>query len=89
MAISTITTSSLNPSGISPNITTYTTATRPASGTTGQLGYNTTTGQLEIYNTIGGWVNAGTAGNTYSVDYLIVAGGGAGGFDRAGGGGAG
>ena len=40
----------------------WTTATRPASPVTGQTGYNTTTGQLEIYNaTYGTWANAGTS----------------------------
>ena len=64
-------------SGIS-NVS-WTTGTRPASPVTGQMGYNTTTGQLEVFNTIGGWVNAGTAGILYPANYLVVAGGGGGG----------
>ena len=69
---------------------TWTTAGRPASPVTAQQGYNTTTGQLEIYNTVGGWVNAGTQGNAYVVSYLLVAGGGGGGGRYySGGGGAG
>ena len=44
----------------------WTTATRPASPTTGQTGYNSTTGQLEVYGSLG-WVNAGTSGNSYTV----------------------
>jgi len=65
------------------NNPTWTTGTRPASPITGTQGYNTTTGQLEIYNTSGGWVNAGTTGNSYSVEYLVVAGGGGGGSPQS------
>jgi hypothetical protein len=61
------------------NNPTWTTGTRPASPINGTQGYNTTTGQLEIYNTVGGWQNAGTSGATYTASYLIVAGGGSGG----------
>ena len=72
----------------------WTTATRPTSPSTGQMGYNTTTGQIEVYSAISGWVNAGTAGNFYTSSYLIVAGGGGGGgsttnYSGGGGGGAG
>lgn len=68
---------------------TWTTATRPSSPSTGQQGYNTTTNQIEVYNsTYNNWVNAGTS-PIYSSSYLVVAGGGGGGNDRAGGGGAG
>ena len=43
---------------------TWTTAGRPASPSTGQQGYNTTTAQIEVYNaTYGTWNTAGTAGN--------------------------
>jgi len=70
-----------------------TTAQRPGSPASGYTRYNTTTGQLEIFNTIGGWVNAGTTGNTYTATYLSVAGGGGGGSSNStnsgGGGGAG
>jgi len=70
-------------------IPTGTTAQRPTSPVNGMTRYNTTTGQLEAYNTVGGWVNAGTAGNIYTVSYLVVAGGGGGGNYYGGGGGAG
>ena len=60
-------------------IATWTTGTRPSSPVTGQVGYNTTTGQLEIFNTVGGWVNAGTTGIQYTANYLVIAGGGGGG----------
>jgi hypothetical protein len=43
------------------NNPTWTTGTRPASPVTGTQGYNTTTGQLEIYGAAG-WANAGTSG---------------------------
>ena len=78
MAISTITTNSLNPSGVSPNLTTWTTATRPSSPATGRIGFNTTLGVVEAYNG-SAWVSGGglnqqavqttgftaTAGNSY------------------------
>jgi hypothetical protein len=70
-------------------VPTGTTAQRPASPTNGMTRYNTTTGQLEVYNTASGWANAGTSGVSYSASYLIVAGGGGGGASNAGGGGAG
>jgi hypothetical protein len=75
-------------------VPTGTTAQRPSSPASGYTRYNTTTGQLEIYSTIGGWANAGTSGNVYTASYLVVAGGGGGGSDASnstalGGGGAG
>jgi len=65
---------------------TWTTATRPSSPYTGQMGYNTTTAQIEVYGAVG-WVNAGTAGNSYTISYLVLAGGGSGGSNIDGGGG--
>ncbi len=59
-----------------------TTAQRPATPIAGQLRYNTTTSNVEVYN--GVWQTI--ASNTYSIEFLLVAGGGAG---NAGGGGAG
>ena len=48
-------------------IPSWTTATRPSSPVTGQMGYNTTTNQIEVYNsTYTNWANAGTSGTTYS-----------------------
>ena len=72
------------------NLLAWTTGTRPGSPVTGTTGYNTTTGQIEVYNaTYSTWTNAGTSGITYSASYVIVAGGGAGGYSNSGGGGAG
>ena len=69
-------------------IATWTTGTRPSSPVTGQFGYNTTTGQLEIYNaTYANWTSAGTSAVTYTVEFLVVAGGGGGGCGYYGGGG--
>ncbi len=72
---------------------TWNTAGRPTGISTGYTGYNTTTAQIEVYNaTYNTWNTAGTPGNTYSVEYLVVAGGGSGGYGGpggAGGGGAG
>ena len=71
-------------------ILTGTTAQRPASGSNGQQYYNTTTGRLELYNTLGGWKNADESGLQFSIQYLIAAGGGGGGgATRGAGGGAG
>jgi len=61
----------------------WTTAGRPATPTAGQTGWNSTLGQLEAWN---GYVWATVVGQTYSVNYLLVAGGGGAG---QGGGGAG
>ena len=54
-----------------------TTAQRPSSPTTGQARYNTTIGQLEVYNG-SSWVLSSYA-PSYSASYLVVAGGGSGG----------
>ena len=67
---------------------TWTTDTRPASPSTGMTGYNTTTGQIEVYNaTTSAWSNAGKSTQPYTASYLIIAGGASGG--SVGGGGAG
>jgi hypothetical protein len=56
-----------------------TTAQRPASPAGGMTRYNTTNSEVEIY-TNGSWQGVTTQiAGTYSIDYLIVAGGGAGG----------
>ena len=71
----------------SSTIPSWTTATRPSSPVTGQMGYNTTTNQIEVYNsTYTNWANAGTSGVTYSASYLIVAGAGGGAGGDGGGG---
>jgi hypothetical protein len=71
-------------------ITSWTTSTRPANPTTGQVGYNTTTGQIEVYNaTYSDWVSAGTSSIGYTTQYLLVGGGGSGGGSTGGGGGGG
>jgi hypothetical protein len=64
---------------------TWTTATRPSSPYNGQIGYNSTLNQLEVYQN-GAWTQYAT---TYSVDYLVVAGGGGGAGANGGAGGAG
>jgi hypothetical protein len=68
----------------------WTTAGRPTSPATGQMGYNTTLGYPEYYDGTT-WYQFNQA-KIYTAQYLVVAGGGAGGFDSAGngdGGGAG
>jgi hypothetical protein len=83
-------TSTLTVAGTGITNATWTTSTRPSSPSTGQMGYNTTTAQLELYNaTYSNWVNAGTSGITYSASYLVVAGGGGGGGGGGGNGGGG
>ena len=68
-----------------------TTAQRPASPVNGQIRYNTTTSQTEIYQ--GGAWNSFISGSATTVTYLVVGGGGGAGADQtsdpAGGGGAG
>jgi hypothetical protein len=65
-----------------------TTAQRPVSPTVGMIRYNTTESKYEVY--IGSsWQILNTSGYPYSVSYLAVAGGGAGGGFISGGGGAG
>ena len=80
--------SQINSNGFAP--TTWTTATRPSSPFNGQQGFNSTTGYLEWYSSAtSSWVQFNRA-LPYTVSYLIVAGGAAGGYNRgAGGGGAG
>ena len=65
-----------------------TTAERPGSPTVGMLRYNTTLSKYEVY-TSAGWAFLGSTPYDYSVDYLVIAGGGAGGKGQGGGGGAG
>jgi len=65
-----------------------TTAQRPVSPTVGMIRYNTTESKYEVY--IGSsWQILNTSGYPYSISYLAVAGGGAGGGFISGGGGAG
>ena len=64
-----------------------TTAQRPASPIVGMQRWNTTIGGMEVYIGNNNWQTV--ASTAYSVDYLVVAGGGAGGLSYAGGGGAG
>ena len=61
------------------NLPTWTTATRPSSPVTGTQGYNTTTGQIEVYNTTYAIWSAASTAPFYAIDYLVVAGGGGGG----------
>lgn len=60
-------------------------AQRPISPNSGMQRYNSTSGQMEIYQS-NVWQAITTA---YSIDYLVVAGGAGGGYDYGGGGGAG
>jgi len=65
------------------------TAQRPASPTDGMIRFNTTLGYVEWYsNAASSWLATSTA-PSYTIEYLIVAGGGAGGVSFGGGGGAG
>lgn len=70
-----------------------TTAERPGSPVVGMIRYNTTIGVYEVYTTLG-WAYAPLTYLQFSIDYLVVAGGGGGNgavndFTIAGGGGAG
>ena len=68
----------------------WTTATRPSSPASGQMGYNSTLSVIEYYNgSI--WQQITISGGTsaYTVQYLLVAGGGGGGGRVGGGGGGG
>lgn len=83
----------------------WTTATRPASPSNGNIGYNTTTGTWEAYNNSGwtplntnivtnyqAFTSSGTftpAAGVRNIHLLVVGGGGGGGSSGAGGGGAG
>jgi len=51
-------------------------AQRPATPTSGMTRYNSTTGYAEYYNG-SSWINLGTT--SYSINYLVIAGGGGGG----------
>lgn len=62
-----------------------TTAQRPVSPTVGMIRYNTTESEYEVYYGTE-WKAITTKGFPYSVDYLVIAGGGAGGPAGAGGG---
>jgi hypothetical protein len=66
-----------------------TTAQRPSSPENGMMRYNTDTGFVESYSTVGGWFNTGDSGKAVSIEYLVVGGGGAaaGSGNHAGGGG--
>lgn len=50
----------------------WTTATRPASPAVGQMGYNTTTGAFDAYQS-GGWATISTPGNIASASTAYVA----------------
>jgi len=65
------------------------TAQRPANAANGHIRFNTTTGQPEWYDGIGGEWYGFSQGAQYNVEYLIIGGGGAGGGNLSGGGGAG
>jgi hypothetical protein len=54
-----------------------TTAQRPASPATGMIRYNTTESTMETYDGTN-WVKISTTAYPYSVEYLVIAGGGAG-----------
>lgn len=91
MPISTLQAASLDSTGTGTGamiMPSGTTAQRPASPVLGMQRWNTTLNQMEVF--IGGsqgWLPIASA--SYSVDYMIVAGGGSGGMDMGGGGGAG
>ena len=79
----------LNPSTGYFDLPAGTTAQRPISPVAGMIRYNTTTSRLEAYQN-GEWVNYS---QSYTVEYLVIAGGAGGGFSNVntscGGGGAG
>ena len=56
------------------SIATWTTATRPTSPITGQMGWNATLGFVEVYSGTA-WVAVGDQSAFYSVDFLVVASG--------------
>ena len=62
-----------------------TTAQRPASPAVGEIRYNTTESQYEVYNGTE-WNISQRSGYPYPVQYLVIAGGGGGGQDSDGGG---
>ena len=63
----------------SSTVPSWTTATRPASPTAGQMGFNTTTGSFEYYNGTNWFAVTATNTALYDVSYLVVGGGGGGG----------
>src|SRR6056297_3282374 len=65
-----------------------TTAERPVSPEAGYIRFNTTDNVMETYDGTE-WLTLDTLASNYSVDYLVVAGGGSGGGGSAGSGGAG
>ena len=65
-----------------------TTAQRPVSPANGMIRFNTTNSEYEVYDT-GSWRALTDQAGGINIDYLVVAGGGAGGFSAPGGGGAG
>lgn len=67
---------------------TWTTGTRPATPVNGLTGINTTTGFPEWYSSAqSAWIQTNATAASYSIDYLVVAGGGSGGDGTGGGGG--
>ena len=68
----------------------WTTAGRPSSPTAGLIGFNTTTNTPEWYNNlVSSWQDFDDMSTSYTVSYLVVAGGGGAGLYGGGGGGAG
>ena len=68
----------------------WTTAGRPSTPTAGIMGYNTTTGQTEYYDsTSSSWFTFSNNPSHWNIEYLVVGGGGGGGGDHGGGGGGG
>ena len=58
----------------------WTTSTRPASPSAGQMGYNSTLSRMEYYNgSVWVVVDSGFSSTQYLITYTIVAGGGGGG----------
>jgi hypothetical protein len=71
-------------------LATWTTATRPSSPVADQLGFNTTLGYIEYYNsTASQWYKLEGTPPGLSVEYLVLGGGGGGDSDCGGGGGGG
>lgn len=66
-----------------------TTVQRPVNATAGQMRFNTTTSEFEFYNG-GGWFSfTQQPAGTYTAEFLVIGGGGAGGYTTAGWAGAG
>ena len=66
----------------------WTTANRPVTPAAGYSGYNSTLGAFEFYNGTS-WISVNTTSLSYTGTYLIVAGGGSGGYSIGCGGGGG